>query len=391
MKTIRLKKNEDRRARAGHQWIFSNEILSMGQEFAPGEIVEVVSFGGTFIGRGYINPQSLIAARLLTRDRRDIDRDFFAERIARAEKLRRLLRLNGNAYRMVYGEADGLPGLVIDRYDKTLVVQISTLGMHIRLGEIMGALPAAGIQAEAVALRTDTPMAQLEGFPEENRVLSGELRLPVRINQDALRFDVDVLEGQKTGFFLDQQDNRKASAGLLAGLSVLDCFCYTGAWSIYAGKAGAKQVLGLDSSSRAVEAARHHAELNSLESVCRFEEADVFQRLEDLERSGASFDCIILDPPALVKSRRHLNQGEAAYQKLNRLAMRLLSDGGLLISCSCSFHITRDHFWQILSASARKARKDCLILEWRGQSRDHPIPASMPEMSYLKCAILRVS
>jgi 23S rRNA (cytosine1962-C5)-methyltransferase len=390
MRTVRLKKNEDRRARAGHLWIFSNEISNSADDFVPGETVEVVSYGGSLIGRGYINPQSLIAVRLLTRERREIDCDFFAERLARADSLRRVLYPGESAYRMVYGEADGLPGLVIDRYGDALVMQVSTLGMHVRLGELVGALPAAGISADTVILRTDASMAHLEGFPEESRVLSGELRPPVRIEQDGVLFDVDVLEGQKTGFFLDQRDNRRAAAGLFKNATILDCFCYTGAWALYAGRAGAASVLGLDSSARAIEAARHHAAQNALESVCRFEAADVFERLEEMGRLDMRFDCIILDPPALVKSRRHLGRGEAAYEKLNRLAMRLLSQNGFLVSCSCSFHITRERFWQIISAAARKARRECVILEWRGQSRDHPIPAAMPETSYLKCAILNV-
>jgi 23S rRNA (cytosine1962-C5)-methyltransferase len=390
MKTIRLKKNEDRRVRAGHQWIFSNEIANMQEEFIPGEIVDVISYGGSFIGRGYVNLQSLIAVRLLSRDREDIDRAFFAERIARANALRRILYPSERTYRMVYGEADGLSGLVIDKYENVVVIQISTLGMHVRLGEIAGALPGAGISADVVVLRTDTPMARLEGFAEENRVLSGELQPPVRIRQDDLLFDVDVLEGQKTGFFLDQRDNRKAAASFFGGRTALDCFCYTGAWGLYAAKAGAKEVLGLDSSPKAVEAARHHAALNSLDSQVRFEEADVFERLEELGRTGRRFDCIVLDPPALVKSKRYLHKGEAAYEKLNRSALKLLSPYGFLISCSCSFHISRERFWQIISAATRKERRESSIIEWRGQSRDHPVPVAMPEASYLKCAILRV-
>ncbi|RJP23624.1 MAG: class I SAM-dependent rRNA methyltransferase [Candidatus Abyssobacteria bacterium SURF_5] len=391
MKTVQLKKNEDRRARAGHLWIYSNEISNVRQEFVPGELVDVFSSGGNFIGRGYINPQSLISVRLLARERREIDKDFFAERIRRADQLRQTLYPNEKSYRLAYGEADGLPGLVIDRYEDVYVIQVSTLGMYVRLAEILGALPAAGIAAAAVILRTDTPMAQLEGFPEESRVLSGECEHPVRIRQDGLLFDVDVLEGQKTGLYLDQRDNRVAAARLFAGARVLDCFSYMGAWGLYAGFAGARDVLGLDSSSRAIEAARRHAELNSLEPVCRFEEVDVFERLEDLTRSDERFDCIVLDPPALVKSKRHLPQGEAAYERLNRLAMTILSHDGFLISCSCSFHVSGELFWLILSRAARKKRRSCTLIEWRGQSRDHPIPLAMPETSYLKCAFLRVS
>lgn len=390
MRTVILKKNEDRRVRAGHLWIFSNEIANSDQEFQPGEIVDIISHGGSFIGRGCINPQSLISVRVLTRNKEQIDRNFFAERIGSALMRRRKLFSGEQSYRVVFGEADTLPGLVIDKYADILVLQVSTVGMHVRLGEILGALPDTGLAARAVVLRADTPMAELEGFSGENRVLTGEVASPVRIEQDGLLFDVDVMEGQKTGFYLDQRENRRSACGLLEGPRVLDCFCYTGAFSLYAAKAGATEVLGIDASARAVDIARHHAELNSLGSACRFEEADVFEKLEELVHKGEKFDGVILDPPALVKSKRHLKQGEAAYEKINNLAMKLLVPDGILVSCSCSYHISRESFQRILSSAANKARRSAVIIEWRGQARDHPTLLAMPETAYLKCAIMRI-
>ncbi len=391
MRTIRLKKNEDRRVRAGHLWIFSNEITDLEKDFEPGEIVDVIGHASGYLGRGYINPHSLIAVRLLTRGREAIDKDFFAARIRRALDFRRRLFPGEETYRVVFGESDGLPGLVIDKYADVLVVQISTLGMKALLDEILGALPEAGLEPKAIVLRSDTPMAALEGFEGETRLLAGEAPSPVRIEQDGLKFDVDVLEGQKTGFYLDQRENRRVTAGLLKGLRVLDCFCYSGAWSIYAAKAGAKSVKGIDSSERATEAATANAELNAFDSVCRFETADVFERLAELAEEGKKFDCVILDPPALVKSKRNLKRGEAAYEKLNRMAMRLLKSDGFLISCSCSFHISREAFQRILSSAARKSRRTATVIEWRGQSRDHPELVAMPETSYLKCVIARIT
>jgi len=391
MRTVKLKKNEDRRLRAGHLWVFSNEIADLDQGFTPGETVDVVSHGGSHLGRGYINTHSLISVRLLTRGREDIGLDFFAARIARALSLRRRLFPGEETYRLVFGEADGLPGLVIDKYGDVLVVQVSTLGMQIRLAEVLGALPAAGVEARAIILRTDTPMAQLEGFSGETRVLTGELDSPARIEQDGLRFDVDVLEGQKTGFYLDQRENRRVAAGLLKGSRVLDCFCYTGSWSLYAASAGAEHVTGIDSSEHAIAAAHRNADLNSLGSICAFDAADAFERLKMLAGAGEKFDCVILDPPALVKSRRHLKQGEAAYERLNKLAMQLLEPDGLLISCSCSFHVSRERFQQILLAAARKMRRNTAVIEWRGQARDHPTLLAMPETAYLKCAIVRIA
>lgn len=391
MRAIKLKKNEDRRLRAGHLWVFSNEIANLDQDFTAGETVDVINHAGRRLGRGYINPHSLISVRLLTRDKEEIDQDFFAKRIARALALRRRLFPGAETCRVVFGESDGLPGLVIDKYADVLVVQVSTLGMQTRLGQVLGALPAAGLAARAIVLRTDTAMAQLEGFPEETRVLAGEIDSPVNIELDGLRFSVDVLEGQKTGFYLDQRENRSAAASLLGGSRVLDCFCYTGAWSLYAASAGAGEVTGIDYSERAIEMARRNAELNSLGPACAFDTADVFERLDELVEAGEKFDCVVLDPSALVKSRRHLKQAEAAYEKLNRLAMRLLRPDGLLISCSCSFHISRDRFRQILSTAARKSRRSASVIEWRGQARDHPTLLAMPETAYLKCAIMRIA
>ncbi|UCD58210.1 MAG: class I SAM-dependent rRNA methyltransferase [Candidatus Hydrogenedentota bacterium] len=391
VRTVKLKKNEDRRIRAGHLWIFSNEIANLDQRFAPGEIVDIATHAGGFVGRGYINPQSLISVRVLTRNKEAIDQKFFKKRIARALALRRRVLPEEQSYRVVFGEADGLPGLIIDKYADVLVLQVSTLGMQMRLGEILGALPAVGLSSRALVLRADTPMAELEGFSGESRVLGGDLELPVRIEQDGLFFDVDVLEGQKTGFYLDQRENRRCVSGLFRGLRVLDCFCYTGAWSLYAGKAGAKQVLGIDTSTHAIEIARRNTNLNSLGSTCRFERADAFEKLNELVQRGEKMDCVILDPPALVKSKRHLKQGEAAYERVNRLAMKLVVSEGLLISCSCSFHISCERFSQILSASARKSRRSALLIEWRGQARDHPTLLAMPETAYLKCAVMRIA
>ncbi len=390
MRTIQLRKNEDRRVKAGHLWIFSNEIANLSRDFKPGEIVDIISHGGGFLGRGYINPQSLIAVRILSRHKEIIDKGFFVERISRALALRRQMFPSEETFRAVYGEADGLPGLVIDKYADVLVIQISTLGMHARLAEILGALPEAGMAAETIVLRTDTPHAELEGFRGETRVLTGKAESPVRIEQDGLSFEVDIIQGQKTGFYLDQRENRQSARSLFRGLRVLDCFCYTGAWSVYSAKSEAEHVVGIDSSERAIEMAGRNAALNSLESACTFETADAFEKLSEFAHSGEEFDCVILDPPALVKSKRHLKQGEAAYEKINRLAMKLLKPGGILISCSCSHHISRELFSQILSSAARRCRKNLMVMEWRGQARDHPALLAMPETTYLKCAVMRV-
>jgi 23S rRNA (cytosine1962-C5)-methyltransferase len=328
---------------------------------------------------------------VLTHQTETIDQEFFRRKILEAAALRRRLYGDEQTYRVVFGEADGLPGLVIDKYEDVLVVQVSTFGMNVRLGEVLGAISTSGLNPRAVVLRSDTPMAELEGFTGESRVLAGVIEHPVVIEQDGISFGVDVLQGQKTGFYLDQRENRRAATGLFKEFRVLDCFCYTGAWSLHAAAAGANEVVGLDSSEKAVEAARHNAEMNELDKACRFDVADVFERLNEMVSKGETYDCVILDPPSLVKSKRHLKQGEAAYERLNRLAMELLSVDGVLISCSCSFHISRERFQHILSAAARKSRRSAVVMEWRGQARDHPVLLAMPETSYLKCAIMRIA
>jgi 23S rRNA (cytosine1962-C5)-methyltransferase len=391
VRTIKLKKNEDRRLRAGHLWVFSNEIANITDGFTPGEIVDIINHAGRFVGRGYINPHSLISARVLTREKETIDERFFASKIERALALRRRMLPDEQACRVVFGEADGLPGLVIDKYADVLALQISTLGMYSCLGLVLGALPATDLPARTVVLRADTPLAALEGFSGESRVLVGALEGAVTIEHDGLLFDVDVRGGQKTGFYLDQRENRRTTARVLKGLKVLDCFCYTGAWSLYAGAGGAEEVLGIDSSEKAIAMARDNAERNRFGEVCRFDTADAFERLDLLVRLGEKFGCVILDPPGLVKSKRHLKQGEAAYERLNRLAMELLSPDGLLISCSCSYHVSGERFRHILSSAARKCRRGATLVEMRGQARDHPTLLAMPETSYLKCAVLRIA
>jgi 23S rRNA (cytosine1962-C5)-methyltransferase len=252
----------------------------------------------------------------------------------------------------------------------------------------MGALPAAGINADAVVLRADTPMAQLEGFPEENRVLSGELQLPVRIHQDGLKFDVDVLEGQKTGFFFDQRENRLALRDLVKGRRTLDCFCYVGAWAFSAAKFGATEVIGIDSSEKAVQRATRNAALNGLPA--RFEAGDVFEKLRAFEKQKERFGCIILDPPAFVKSRAKVREALKGYKEINLRAMRLLEAGGILVTCSCSHHIDQELFREMLIDAAWSAGRQARLLEMRTQSRDHPMLLAAKETQYLKCAILQV-
>ncbi len=385
---LRLKKNQDRRIRAGHPWIFSNEIEAIEGEPGGGAIVDVVDSRGAYLGRGYVNRHSLIAVRLLTRGRDPIDPLFFRKRITRALAWREELFPGAHALRVVSSEGDFLPGLVVDRYDDVLAVQITTLGMEARKDWIKDALLEA-LEPRAIVLRNDVPVRKLEGLPLETAVWHGEFEPPVTIEVDGLRYQVDPLGGQKTGFFFDHRMNRRLLAGRVAGARVLDAFAYTGAWGLSALQAGAGHVTFVDESERAMEAARANAELNGLADRGDFHVANAFDALGQMVDGRERYDAVVLDPPAMVKSRGKLGQGLKGYRELNRRAMSLLPEGGWLFTSSCSYHVSPEDFLRVLGEAARDAHRPFRFLEWGRQSPDHPVLLASPETSYLKCAVLR--
>lgn len=384
MTAIRLKKKEARRVLRGHPWIFSNEIEDLPRTLAPGSLVDVVDYTGRFIGRAYFNPHSLIAARILTRTNEDVSYEFFLRRIRGARDLRVSLGFV-DSFRAVYSEADGLPGLIVDKYGPVLVVQSLTAGFENRLDPVLAALNETYAPA-AVLLRNDSPSRLLEALPLEKRLASGSLPDPLVIDESGIRYVVDVGEGQKTGFFFDQRENRLALKPYVAGRRTLDCFCYIGAWSLSAARFGASSVLGIDSSQKAVALARQNASLNELPA--QFRVADVFDELKGLERSRERFGCIILDPPAFAKSRAKVREALKGYKELNARAFRLLEPRGILVTCSCSHHVDDALFREMLIDAASSAGRNVTLLEWRTQSRDHPILLAMRETQYLKCAVL---
>jgi len=386
MRTILLKKKEDRRIKRGHPWVFSNEVQALPADVVPGELVEVRDFAGGFIGRGYANPRSLITVRILTRTREEIDAAFLERRISRARDLRTGLGF-GESFRAVYSEGDGLPGLIVDKYADTLVVQSLTAGIDGMLEMVIAALREA-YGPKAIVLRNDVAVRELEGLAQEKRVVLGDAESLVTIEESGIRYRVDVLEGQKTGFFFDQRENRLALRDLVRGRRTLDCFCYVGAWALSAAKYGASEVIGIDSSEKAVALARSNAELNSLSAT--FETGDVFERLRELERRKERFGCIILDPPAFVKSRAKVREALKGYKELNLRAMRILEPSGILVTCSCSHHIDQELFREMLIDAAWSAGRQARVLEMRSQSRDHPALLAARETQYLKCAILQI-
>jgi len=386
MKTIKLKQKEERRILRGHPWVFSNELVFSARDFIAGEIVDVQDSGGRFIGRGYINPHSLIAVRLLTRKQEEIDQAFFTRRISAAHALRTLLGY-GDSFRAVFSEGDGLPGLIVDKYADTLVVQSLTAGMDALQNDIIAALKEE-YAPTAIVQRNDTSSRGLEGLSQETSVVHGAIDGLVTIEESGITYQVDVLEGQKTGFFFDQRENRLALREYVKNRRVLDCFCYVGAWSLSAARFGASEVIGLDSSEKAVTQAAKNAALNGL--AAEFKKADVFDELRAREKQHERFGCIILDPPAFVKSRAKVREALKGYKEINLRAMKLLEPGGFLVTCSCSHHIDEDLFREMLIDAAHSAGRQARLLEMRSQARDHPVLIAARETQYLKCAILVV-
>jgi 23S rRNA (cytosine1962-C5)-methyltransferase len=384
-----IKAHAAKRLKTGHPWIFSNELTRLPKELEPGQAVDVQNHRGEWIGRGYFNPRSLIAVRLLNGERTEINEDFLEEKITRAQALREQWLGGEEAYRVVYGEADGLPGLIIDRYGPVWVAQFLTAGMD-RLTEPVLRILIKRFRPAAVVARNDTASRALEGLVQEKRLLYGALPSPLVILKNGLSFEVDVWEGQKTGFFLDQSENYRCLDGMVQGARVLDAFCYTGAWGLHAARYGAREVIGLDSSEKAVHGAQVNARQNGLASVFTILQEDVFDGLRRLYETKERFDCIILDPPAFAKSRQKVKEATRGYKEINRLAMMLLSSGGVLVTCSCSHLISQSSFRDILVSAAADAKRSFYITSWRTQGRDHPIDLAIPETQYLKCVILQV-
>lgn len=388
---ITLAKGEDRRIRGGHPWVFSNEIQDIRGERVPGGAAGVYDAGGGFLGSGYYNPNSLIAARILSREREEIDSAaFFRERIARALALRRRLYPELATFRVVHGEGDFLPGLVVDKYGDWLSVQLLTAGMEARRAAVVEALTEL-MAPKGIIARNDVAVRGLEGLPERVEVLCGEIPESVEVEEHGLRFRVDLKGGQKTGHFLDQKENHLMLKGIAAGKRVLDCFSYSGSWGVHAAAFGAAEVTCVDISERAAALARENATLNGVEGIVRVEVCDAFDRLRSLGHEGRRFGVVVLDPPAFVKSKKALKEAEKGYLTINRRAMELLDEGGYLITCSCSYHMGREPFRELLAQAARQAGRQMRVVEIRSQAPDHPVLLAVPETEYLKCFVLQAA
>jgi 23S rRNA (cytosine1962-C5)-methyltransferase len=389
-----LKPNKARPFFARHPWVLDSAIDRIEGAAADGDTVDLISSKGKFIARGLYNGASRIRVRLYSWDAGEtLDESFWRRRLADAIQFRRQLGYDDpqGATRLIFSEGDALSGLIVDRYAQYLVVQPTALVMADRLPLIVPMLVEL-TAAQGVLLRIEPGIKQAEGLDLHDGPYWGQMPdAPLEIVENNLRYAVDLSEGQKTGFYLDQRENRKAAAGYLHGRRVLDMFCYTGAFSLAASVlGGAREVLAVDSSSKALALAQSNAQRNSATNIC-FQCGDGFKTLEELAAANQRFDAVILDPPRFAHSRRALQKALQAYHWLNRLALAVLEPGGILVTCSCSGHVTREDFLFMLVGVAQQTRRNIQILENRGAAPDHPVMATCLESEYLKCLICRVS
>jgi 23S rRNA (cytosine1962-C5)-methyltransferase len=387
---VHLRKSRDERARSGHLWIYAGEIARVDDGAEPGAPVEVVDHRGRFLARGYYNPASNIVVRLLTRRREEaLDDGLLRRRIAQAVAYRRHFYSAGESCRLIFSEGDLLPGLAVDRFGSHLAVQISTLGMD-RLREPIVAALQDAVHPRGIYERSDLPVRAREGLESRTGPLAGETPDEVEIVLDDLRFLVRLKAGQKTGMYLDHRFNRRALQPHARGRKVLDVFCNTGSFALYALAAGAERAVGIEISAECLELARRNAGLNALAPRCEWVEANAFDHLKDLDRRGERYGLIVLDPPAFTKSARAIEAAVRGYKEINLRALRLAGPGAVLLTSSCSYHLGPEEFLAVVREAAADAGRDVTLIEMRGQAPDHPVNLSVPETRYLKCALLQV-
>ena len=392
-KALRLKDRADRRLKAGHLWIYSNEVDTKAtplKEFSVGETVVIENAAGKAIGTGYVNPNTLICARLVSRDTKYmLDKSLLVHRTKVALSLRERL-FDKPFYRLIFGDSDNLPGLVVDRFGDVLVVQISTAGMERVKDQIVEALVQV-LKPTGVLLKNDSTSRKLEDLPEYVEVAHGEVADEVELEENGVRFLAPVMKGQKTGWFYDHRLNRDRLRHYVKGKRVLDVFSYIGGWGVQCAAFGAEEVICVDASEKAVNLVHRNAELNGLQDKVGTMQGDAFEALKQLKAEGEQFDVIIVDPPAFIKRRKDIKAGELAYRRINEMAMRLLSKDGILVACSCSMHLQRDSMMDALRAGSRHIERSLQVIEQGHQGPDHPILPAIPETEYIKAMTARVT
>lgn len=388
MKVILRKKISDRVAK-GHPWVYNNEIEYIDPKAKAGDIVDVFNSQGNFVGRGYSNPASQIQVRILTRDMKEkIDEDFFFRKILSCWEYRQKLGYVENC-RLVFGEADGLPSLIIDKFNEYFVLQSMSLGMDLWKDAIVNSLNRI-FSPKGIYERNDVPVRELEGLEQKKGFLSEPFPTEFTINENGLQFIVDVENGQKTGYFLDQQDNRREIKNIVKDADVLEAFCYTGTFGIHAAHYGAKKVLGLDISDFAVETARRNATLNGLDEICEFQTVNAFDVLKQWAKEEKKWDVVMLDPPAFTKSRANIQKAITGYKEINLRGMKLVKKGGFLVTSSCTNLVSPELFLDTIREAAKDAKRNIRQVCFRTQSADHPIVWNIDNTNYLKFLIIQV-
>ena len=387
-KTVLLP-GKEKRVYSGHPWVFRSDIARVEGEFLPGDIVDIVSSKGRFLARGYYNPNSQIALRIMTyKEDEQVDRGLIFRRIHDAVEYRRTFA-DLKSCRLVFAESDRLPALVVDAFGDVLVLQCLALGMERFKKDVVDAL-VEEVHPKGIWERNDVPVRKLEGLEMSTGLLYGDVPDRVLMTENGVQFLVDVKEGQKTGFFLDQKENRAAIAPFVKNKSVLDCFTHTGSFALHAGKYGAKEVTGVDISEFACDFATENAKLNRLDDRVHFISANAFDLLSEQSRHGKKYDVIILDPPAFTKTKSAVDSAMRGYKEINLRAMKMIEPGGYLITCSCSQHVLPEMFREMVLDAAKDAKVLLRLVEFRTQGKDHPILPYARETQYLKCGIYQV-
>ena len=389
MTKVFLKRKIAPRIANGHPWIYGNEIEKIVGEPAAGDIVEVFYYDKKYVGRGYINQQSQIAVRLLTRKHENINDEFFLNRIKQAWNYRQKLGYTENC-RLVFGEADYLPALVIDKFNDYFVIQTLSFGIEKWKPAIVNALQEI-FSPKGIYERNDVPVRELEGLAQQKGFLTEPFDTNIVINENGFKFNVDIENGQKTGYFLDQQDNRRAIKQITKGADVLGAFTYTGTFEIHAAGYGAKSVYGIDISEQAVEQANKNAALNGFEKICRFEAMNAFDALKKWDKEEKKYDVVMLDPPAFTKSRENIGKAVTGYKEINLRGMKLVKNGGFLVTSSCTNLVSPELFLDTIAAAARDAKKRIRQVTFKAQASDHPIIWGLENTNYLKFLIVEVS
>lgn len=384
-----LRKKVGDRVANGHPWIFGNELGDQDGEAQAGDIVEVYSYNGSFIGKGYYNPASQITIRLITRDKAEVvDEQFFYNRIRQAWEYRQQIGYVENC-RLIFGEADNLPALIIDKFNDYIVIQTLALGIDKWKDAIVDALKKI-FNPKGIYERNDVPVRELEGLVQQKGFLTEPFDTDIIINENGLKFHVDIVNGQKTGYFLDQQDNRRAIQHIVKDADVLEAFCYTGTFALHAAHYGAKSVLGLDISENAVAAATRNAELNNFQDICKFEATNAFDTLKKWSKDGRRYDVVMIDPPAFTKSRENIQKAITGYKEINLRSMQLVKPGGFLVTASCTNLVSPEVFLKTIGMAAKDAKRKLRQVTWQTQASDHPIVWHIPSTQYLKFLIVQV-